>query len=50
MVVTSTAVQSNSSINPKYTCDGDNINPPFDITAVPKEAKVLAIKVEYIRK
>src|ERR1051326_9359513 len=30
----------------KYTCEGENVNPPLEISGVPKSTKTLAIIVE----
>lgn len=41
MKITSTAFTQDEVIPSKYTCDGQNVNPPFLIEGVPKEAKEL---------
>lgn len=41
--VTSNAFANNTLIPSKYTCDGENINPPLNIDHLPKEAKSLAL-------
>lgn len=46
LVVTSSAFQADGSIPVKYTCDGENINPPLHIEAIPELAKALAMIVE----
>jgi len=43
MKLTSSAFQHNGSIPPKYTCDGDDVNPPLLISEVPKGAKSLLL-------
>ena len=43
MKITSPAFENNSGIPAKYTCDGENINPPLAISDVPAEAKSLAL-------
>jgi Raf kinase inhibitor-like YbhB/YbcL family protein len=43
MKLTSKAFQKEGKIPVKYTCDGDNINPPLSISDVPKEAKSLVL-------
>jgi Raf kinase inhibitor-like YbhB/YbcL family protein len=44
--VHSTEFAQNGHIPPKYTCEGDNINPPLNISGVPEKAKALAIIME----
>lgn len=34
------------SLPKKYTCDGENINPPIDITGIPHDARSLVIILE----
>lgn len=46
MNITSPAFGHNQSIPAKYTCDGENINPPLLISAVPPEAKSLVLIME----
>jgi len=46
MQLISSAFLSDQSIPQKYTCDGDNINPPLEIAEVPEEAKSLALIVD----
>ncbi len=43
MKLTSSAFQDHASIPPRYTCDGQDINPPLMIQDVPKGAKSLAL-------
>ena len=43
MKLTSPVFQPNQPIPSKYTCDGDNINPPLKIADVPGTAKSLAL-------
>jgi Raf kinase inhibitor-like YbhB/YbcL family protein len=44
--VFSSAFESNSTIPKKYTCSGENINPPLELGGIPKEAKSLVLIVE----
>lgn len=44
--ITSTAFMDNSTIPYRYTCEGQNINPPLRIGAIPDNAKTLALVVE----
>jgi len=46
LTITSPAFKSNKSIPPKYTCDGDDVNPPLNIEGTPKETKSLALIVD----
>ena len=46
MQLISSAFQHNSEIPSKFTCDGDNINPPLSITDVPEDAKSLVLIVD----
>ena len=43
MKLTSSAFQNGGKIPSEYTCDGPNICPPLSLSAVPAEAKSLAI-------
>lgn len=43
MKLLSSAFQDGGKIPQKYTCEGDNINPPLSIQDVPKEAKSLVL-------
>lgn len=43
--VSSTAFGYQGLIPVKYTCDGENINPPLDIDNIPEEAKCLVLIV-----
>ncbi len=44
--LTSTAFEHNGLIPEKYTCDGQNFNPPLAILGVPANAKSLALIVD----
>lgn len=44
--ISSPAFEDNALIPKKYTCDGDNINPPLNISNVPQSAKTLALIVD----
>jgi len=46
MKLISSAFQNNENIPPKYTCDGENVSPPLEISDVPAEAKSLALIVD----
>lgn len=41
--ITSTAFENSGNIPPKYTCDGEDVNPPLSVENIPAEAKSLAI-------
>lgn len=43
MRISSSAIQANKYILPKYTCDGENCNPSLSFGGVPGEAKSLAM-------
>ena len=44
--VSSTAFVNNGIIPLKYTCDGDNVNPPLHITNIPEKTKSLVLIVD----
>ena len=44
--ISSPAFADGSFIPEKYTCDGENINPPIDIHKLPKETKSLVLIIE----
>jgi Raf kinase inhibitor-like YbhB/YbcL family protein len=44
--VKSQAFETNKPIPRKYTCDGQDINPPLTIGGIPKEAKTLVLIVD----
>lgn len=46
LVLTSDAFRDNEALPALYTCDGENINPPFAISKVPKGAKGMALLIE----
>jgi Raf kinase inhibitor-like YbhB/YbcL family protein len=46
MKITSSAFENNQSIPEKYTCDGENINPPLEFSEIPASAKSLVLIVE----
>ncbi|MEK9178699.1 MAG: YbhB/YbcL family Raf kinase inhibitor-like protein [Patescibacteria group bacterium] len=46
MKIQSPVFENNQSIPPKYTCDGQNINPPLEFVDVPSDAKSLALIVD----
>jgi len=41
--LTSSSFENNQNIPKTYSCDGDNINPPLEISDVPENAKCLAL-------
>lgn len=43
MKIESSAFEHNQSIPSKYTCDGENINPPLSFSDVPANTKSLAL-------
>jgi Raf kinase inhibitor-like YbhB/YbcL family protein len=46
MTLTSSAFKEGGSIPAKYSCKGENINPPLSITGVPEIAQSLALVME----
>ncbi len=46
MKITSPAFENNQSIPPKYTCNGENINPPLEFSDVPPDTKSLVLIVD----
>ncbi len=44
--IMSSAFENNKLIPPKYTCDGDDVNPPLRIEDVPEGTKTLALIVD----
>src|SRR5215471_13343514 len=44
--VRSDAFSHGGQIPPKYTCEGENINPPLEVSDLPDKTKSLAIIVE----
>lgn len=43
MKITSSSFAHNQNIPPKYTCDGENINPPLQFSDIPADAKSLVL-------
>ncbi len=46
LIVNSTAFKNGEPIPKKYTCDGEDINPPLTINGTPEQAKSLTLMVE----
>lgn len=46
MRITSKSFNDNSFIPKKYTCDGEDINPPLEFHEVPENTKTLALIVD----
>lgn len=46
LTVTSPAFRHNGFIPVKYTCDGDDVNPPLNVTGIPDGAKSLVLIVD----
>lgn len=44
--ITSPAFKNNAPIPKKYTCDGDDINPPLKLEGLPDEAKSIVLIVD----
>jgi len=46
LTIRSSAFEAGKFIPRKYTCDGEDINPPLTIEGTPKEAKTLVLAVD----
>ena len=46
LTVSSPAFENNKLIPPKYTCDGDDVNPPLTVEGTPEETKSLVLIVD----
>lgn len=46
LTISSTAFQNETDIPARYTCDGEDINPPLTVADMPEEARTLAIIME----
>jgi Raf kinase inhibitor-like YbhB/YbcL family protein len=46
MNITSPAFQNNANISAKYTCDGDDVNPPLEFHDIPGNCVSLALIVD----
>ena len=46
LTITSPAFERNKLIPSKYTCDGDDVNPPLNIKGTPEETKSLVLIVD----
>ena len=46
LTVSSLAFENNKAIPSKYTCDGEDVNPPLKIEGIPEEAESLVLIVE----
>ena len=46
LMITSPKFENNGLIPSKYTCDGDDVNPPLKIEGLPKETKSLVLVVD----
>ena len=46
MTIESPAFEPNGPIPPRYTCDGDDVNPPLVFRDVPKDARSLVLIME----
>jgi Raf kinase inhibitor-like YbhB/YbcL family protein len=46
LTISSPAFRNNNTIPPKYTCNGEDVNPHLDIESMPKETKSLVLIVD----
>ncbi len=46
MKISSSTFENNQTIPSKYTCDGDNVNPPLTFSDIPKEAQSLVLLMD----
>ena len=46
LMIKSSAFANNGSIPTKYTCDGEDVNPPLNIEGIPQETQSLALTVD----
>jgi Raf kinase inhibitor-like YbhB/YbcL family protein len=46
LIVKSPAFENNKRIPAKYTCDGDEVNPPLTIEGAPEETKSLVLIID----
>jgi Raf kinase inhibitor-like YbhB/YbcL family protein len=46
LIVKSPVFENNKSIPSKYSCDGDEVNPPLTIEGIPPATKTLALVVD----
>ena len=46
LIISSPAFENEGIIPSKYTCDGEDINPPLEVDNIPEGTKTLAIIVE----
>jgi len=46
LTVTSPAFEKNKFVPAKYTCDGDDVNPPLTIEGIPEETRSLVLIVD----
>jgi hypothetical protein len=44
--ITSPVFENNGFVPARYTCDGDNVNPPLKIEGIPKETQSLVLIVD----
>jgi len=46
MKITSDAFENGNKISVKYTCDGEDINPPLEFSEIPPQTKSLALIID----
>ncbi len=46
LIITSPVFENNKPIPKKYTCDGEDVNPPLNIDGIPVETKSLVLIID----
>jgi len=46
LMIASPAFANDGNIPSKYTCEGENVNPPLEVSGIPEEAETLVLVIE----